>query len=81
MNTKQKLRDKLRKIEALAAGTTISGEKAAADAKAEHYRRLLKNAEPDEPPWLTPDHLRLQMQTLGAYAARCRNASGKKPRS
>jgi hypothetical protein len=45
MDSELKLREKLRKIEALYAGAGTEGEKAAAGAAAERIRALLKNEE------------------------------------
>ena len=50
MNDEAALRDKLRKIEALFAGATIAGEKAAAGAAAERIRTRLREEEKREKP-------------------------------
>ena len=44
MNSEERLREKLRKIEALYAGAATAGEKAAAGAAAERIRRQFKAA-------------------------------------
>jgi hypothetical protein len=48
MSSERELKEKLRKIEALFAGTTIAGEKAAAGAAAERIRAQLRQAEASE---------------------------------
>ena len=50
MNDEAALRDKLRKIEALFAGATTAGEKAAAGAAAERIRARLREEEKREKP-------------------------------
>jgi hypothetical protein len=45
MSSERELKEKLRKIEALFAGATIAGEKAAAGAAAERIRAQLRQAE------------------------------------
>jgi len=50
MTREQDLRDKLNKIEALLAGASTAGEKAAAEAAADRLRARLRQASASEPP-------------------------------
>lgn len=49
MHSEDRLREKLRKIEALFAGATTAGEKAAADAAADRIRQRFRSASQTEP--------------------------------
>ena len=49
MDSEQRLRDKLRKIEALYAGAATAGERAAAGAAAERLRKQFETASQSEP--------------------------------
>lgn len=66
-----RLRDKLRKIEALFAGAGTAGEKAAAGAAADRIRALLGNAADSE----TPEEIRCSVRDMWSrqlFIALCR---------